>query len=149
MGLNVYPGAPRRKAPWRVRNWEQVLAAAITRAQAQPFVWGQHDCATWAFDLHRDLTNGPDHAALWRGRYRTQVGCGRVLRRLGWASLEEGGRALLGDPLADVQLAQRGDLVLGGAPEAFGVVIGARAAFVAPEGLVRLSLASCRLAWRT
>ena len=133
----------------RVPHWEQILAAAIARAQIQPFVWGEHDCATWAFDLYRDLTDGPDHAALWRGRYRTPIGCGRVLRRLGWTSLEEGGRALLGDPLPDPRLAQRGDLILGGAPEAFGIVIGAKAAFVAPEGLVRLSLTTCRLAWRT
>lgn len=133
----------------RVPHWEQVLASAIARAQAQPFIWGQHDCATWAFDLHRDLTDGPDHAALWRGRYRTRVGCARVLRRLGWTSLEEGGCALLGDPLDDVRLAPRGDLILGGAPEAFGIVIGAKAAFVAPEGLVRLPLSVCRLAWRT
>ena len=133
----------------RVPNWEQVLADAIQQASTRPFVWGQHDCATWAFDLHRDLTNGPDHAALWRGRYRTPIGCGRVLRRLGWTSLEEGGRALLGGPLDNVRLAQRGDLILGGAPEAFGVVMGAKAAFVAPEGLVRLSLTNCRLAWRT
>ena len=133
----------------RVPHWEQVLVDAIRQASARPFVWGQHDCATWAFDLYRDLTDGPDHAALWRGRYRTGVGCGRVLRRLGSRSLEEGGRALLGDPLDNVRLAQRGDLILGGAPEAFGIVIGAKAAFVAPEGLVRLSLATCRLAWRT
>ncbi|WP_281708367.1 DUF6950 family protein [Phaeobacter italicus] len=133
----------------RVPHWEQVLAERVQQASARPFVWGQHDCATWAFDLYRDLTDGPDHAALWRGRYRTRAGCGRVLRRLGWTSLEDGGRALLGDPLEDVRLAQRGDLVLGGDPEAFGVVIGAKAAFVAPAGLVRLSLATCRLAWRT
>jgi hypothetical protein len=133
----------------RVPHWEQVLANAIQQASARPFAWGQHDCATWAFDLHRDLTDGPDHAALWRGRYRTPIGCGRVLRRLGWASFEDGGRALLGDPLEDVRLAQRGDLILGGAPEAFGVVIGAKAAFVARAGLVHLSLATCRLAWRT
>lgn len=149
MSQNVYPNEPPRKAPTRVRNWEQVLATAITRAQAQPFAWGQHDCATWAFELYRDLTDGPDHAALWRGRYRTRIGCGRVLRRLGWTGLEEGGRALLGAPLEDVRCAQRGDLVLGGTPEAFGVVIGAKAAFVAPKGLVRLPLSDCRLAWRT
>ena len=133
----------------RVAHWEQVLATAIAEASTRPFAWGEHDCATWAFELYRDLTDGPDHAALWRGRYRTRIGCGRVLRRLGWRSLEEGGRALLGTPLADVQIAQRGDLVLGGTPEAFGVVIGARVAFVAPEGLVRLPLSDCRLAWRT
>jgi hypothetical protein len=133
----------------RVPHWEQVLATAIALAQAQPFAWGEHDCATWAFDLYRDLTDGPDHAALWRGRYHTPIGCGRVLRRLEWTTLEEGGRALLGDPLPDPRLAQRGDLILGGEPEAFGIVIGAKAAFVAPEGLVRLPLSTCRLAWRT
>ena len=133
----------------RVPHWEQVLAKALSQARARPFIWGQHDCATWAFDLHRDLTGGADHAALWRGRYSTPIGCGRVLRKLGWKTLEEGGRALLGAPLADPRLAQRGDLVLGGDPEAFGVVTGGKAAFVAPEGLVRVPLATCRLAWRT
>lgn len=133
----------------RIPHWEQLLAAAITEARTRPFAWGQHDCATWAFDLRRDLTGGQDHATLWRGRYRTPGGCQRVLRRLGWKTLEDGGRALLGEPLPDPRLAQRGDIVLGGEPEAFGVCIGARAAFVAPEGLVTLPLSSCRLAWRT
>jgi hypothetical protein len=133
----------------RIPHWEQDLAAAIADARARPFAWGHHDCATWAFDLRRDLTQGPDHAAAWRGRYRTGPGAQRVLRRLGWGALEEGARALLGAPLETVLLAQRGDLVLGGAPEAFGVCIGARVAFVAPEGLVVLPLGQCRLAWRT
>ena len=133
----------------RIPHWEQLFAAAITDARTRPFAWGSHDCATWAFDLRRDLTGGADHAALWRGRYRTPGGCQRMLRRLGWKTLEEGGRALMGDPLADRRLAQRGDLVLGGEPEAFGVCIGARAGFVSPEGLVTLPLSSCRLAWRT
>jgi hypothetical protein len=133
----------------RVPHWEQILASAILAAKDRPFIWGQHDCATWAFDLRRDLTGGPDHAALWRGQYRTACGCLRVLRRLGWETLEAGGRALLGTPLADPRLAQRGDLVLGGAPEAFGVVAGAHVIFVAPEGLASLPLSRARLAWRT
>lgn len=133
----------------RIPHWEQLFAVAITEARTRPFAWGSHDCATWAFDLRRDLTGGPDHAALWRGRYRTALGAERVMRRLGWKSLEEGGRALLVEPLADPRLAQRGDLVLGGEPEAFGVCIGARAGLVSPEGLVTLPLSSCRLAWRT
>ena len=133
----------------RIPHWEQLFAAAVMEARTRPFAWGSHDCATWAFDLRRDLTGGPDHAALWRGQYRTPGGCQRVLRRLGWKSLEEGGHALLGEPLADPRLAQRGDLVLGGEPEAFGVCIGARAGFVSPEGIVTIPLSSCRLAWRT
>ena len=58
----------------RIPHWEQRLAAAILEARIRPFVWGRHDCATWAFDLRRDLMGGPDHADLWRGRYTTPVG---------------------------------------------------------------------------
>jgi hypothetical protein len=88
-----------------IDRWEQRLAAGITEARDKPFIWGKHDCATWAFDLHRDLTGGPDHAALWRGRYSTPIGCERIRRKLGWKTLEEGGRTLLGAPLTDPRLA--------------------------------------------
>ena len=132
----------------RVANWISRLAARLEAARDTPFVWGQHDCATWAFDLRRDLTGGEDVAARWRGRYRTQMGAARVLRRLGWPSLEAAGRDLLGDPLPSPLLAQRGDMVLGGEDPAFGICIGAQAAFVAQEGLVRLPLDRCHLAWR-
>ena len=132
----------------RIAGWTSLLAARLEAARAAPFVWGQHDCATWAFDLRRDLTGGEDIAALWRGRYRTQMGAVRVLRRLGWPSLEVAGRDLLGVPLANRLLAQRGDMVLGGADPAFGICMGAKAAFVAPEGLVLLPLDHCRMAWR-
>ena len=132
----------------RVAGWTSLLAARLEAAREAPFVWGQHDCATWAFDLRRDLTGGEDVAALWRGRYRTQMGAVRVLRRLGWPSLEAAGRDLLGAPLPSPMLAQRGDIVLGGEDPAFGICIGARAAFVSPEGLVLLPLDRCHLAWR-
>ena len=133
----------------RIDHWEQALALAIETARAEPFVWGRHDCPSFAFETRAALTGGEDIAALWRGRYSTALGGQRVLRRLGWRSLEEMGRALLAVPLEHCLAAQRGDLVLARDPEAFGVVLGARAAFVAPEGLVSLPLRECRLAWRT
>lgn len=132
----------------RVSNWETRLAQAVEAARDLPFAWGSHDCATWAFDVVRDLSGGADYAAQWRGRYTTALGSHRILRKLGWASLEAGGRALLGDPLATPLLAQRGDMVLGGADPAFGICIGARAAFVGPEGLTFVPLSACHLAWR-
>ncbi|WP_235866844.1 DUF6950 family protein [Salibaculum griseiflavum] len=125
-----------------------MLADRLEAAHAEPFAWGTHDCATWAFDLRRDLTGGADVAAEWRGRYRTALGALRVMRRLGWSDLKAMGRDLLGAPLATPLLARRGDLVLGGADPAFGVCAGARAAFLSPGGLVRLPLSSCALAWR-
>ena len=52
----------------RVDHWERLLAAAIDTARAKPFVWGVHDCPTFAFEVRMILTGGEDIAALWRGR---------------------------------------------------------------------------------
>lgn len=133
----------------RVEHWECLLAAAIDTARAKPFVWGVHDCPTFAFETRMILTNGDDVAALWRGRYTTALGGARVMRRLGWASLEEMGRALLGEPRQAVLLTQRGDVVLADTGLGFGICTGASAVGMAPEGLVTVPLTSCRLAWPT
>ena len=129
-------------------GWERILAEAIEAARDRSFRWGRHDCATFAFDLRRAIAGGHDVAALWRGRYTTARGAVRVMRRLGWTSLEAAGRDLLGEPLASVHLAQRGDLVLADSGLGFGVCLGARAAGIAPEGLVLVPISACALAWR-
>ena len=131
----------------RVDHWKRLLAAAIDTARAKPFVWGVHDCPTFAFETRMILTGGEDVAALWRGRYTTALGGQRVMRRLGWASLVEMGMALLGDPRSTVLLAQRGDLVLADSGLGFGICTGASAVGMAPEGLVTVPLTSCRLSW--
>lgn len=69
------------------------------------------------------------------------------MRRLGWGSLEEMARALLGAPRAAVLLAQRGDIVLADTGLGFGICTGASAVGMAPEGLVNVPLTSCRLGW--
>lgn len=131
----------------RVDHWERLLAAAIDTARAKPFVWGAHDCPTFAFETRMILTGGEDVAALWRGRYTTALGGERVMRRLGWVSLEDMGRALLGEPRPSVLLAKRGDIVLADTGLGFGICTGASAVGMAPEGLTTVPLTSCRLAW--
>ena len=131
----------------RVDHWETLLAAAIDTARARPFIWSLHDCPTFAFETRMILTGGEDVAALWRGRYTTALGGERVRRRLGWASLEEMGRALLGEPRPGVLLAQRGDIVLADTGLGFGICNGASAVGMAPEGLMTVPLTSCRLFW--
>lgn len=71
-----------------------------------------------------------------------------VMQRHGWASMPEAGVALLGMPLANVRLAQRGDLVLSPDATSFGVCLGAQVAFLAPEGLTLRALTFCVLAWK-
>ena len=132
----------------RVESWERLLAAAIDTARAKPFVWGVHDCPTFAFETRMILTGGADVAALWRGRYTTALGGARVMRRLGWASLEEMGRSLLGEPRLSVLLAARGDIVLADSGLGFGICTGRAAVGMVQEGLITVPLTSCRLAWQ-
>ena len=131
----------------RVEHWERLLAEVIDTASGRPFVWGVHDCPTFAFETRMLLTGGEDIAALWRGRYTTAIGGERVMRRLGWASLVDMGRALLGEPRPAVLLAQRGDIVLADTGLGFGICNGATAVGMAPEGLVTVPLTYCRLVW--
>lgn len=132
----------------RVENWERLLAAAIDKARTRPFAWGLHDCPTFAFETRRVLTGGEDTAALWRGRYTTALGGQRVMRRLGWSSIEAMGRSLLGAPRPAVLLAQRGDVVLADTGLGFGICTGAVATGMTPAGLITVPLTACRLAWR-
>jgi hypothetical protein len=132
----------------RVEHWERLLIAAIDTARAKPFVWGVHDCPTFAFETRMILTGGEDVAALWRGRYTSALGGERVMRRLGWASLQEMGHALLGEPRPAVLLAGRGDIVLADIGLGFGICTGATAVGMAPAGLVTLPLTACERAWR-
>lgn len=131
----------------RVDHWERLLASAIDTARVRPFVWGVHDCPTFAFETRMIITGGEDVAALWRGRYTSALGGERVMRRLGWASLEEMARALLGEPKQFVLLAQRGDIVVADSGLGFGICTGASAVGMAPAGLVTVPLTSCQLAW--
>ena len=131
----------------RTDNWPILLAEAIDAARTRPFVWGKNDCPTFAFETRMRLTGCEDTAALWRGRYTTALGGLRVMRRLGWFSLEDMGRALLGAPRRGVLFAQRGDIVLADTGLGFGICTGAEAVGMAPEGLVTVPLTSCRLSW--
>jgi len=133
----------------RRSDWDLLLFEAVEAARNRPFEWGVHDCATWAHDVRRLLTDADDLASAWRGRYTTARGAARVMRRLGWKDLEEAARAFLGEPLETPLLAQRGDIVsTGGEAPALGVCLGAQAAFLSPEGLTMIRLSDCRLAWR-
>ena len=132
----------------KVYGWEHLLAAATDTARAKTFIWGIHDCPTFAFETRMILTGGEDIAALWRGRYTTALGGARVMRRLGWASPEEMGRSLLGEPRPSVLLAARGDIVLADSGLGFGICTGRAAVGMAQEGLITVPLTSCRLAWQ-
>ena len=133
----------------RLRGWEAILADQIEAARERPFSWGEHDCATFAFNVRAAIT-GVDDAAIWRGRYKTELGGARFMKRNGWATLEQGANEVLGPALPAVLLAQRGDIVLTISTngQSLGVCCGGKAAFVDQDGLKFWPLKDCARAWR-
>ena len=127
----------------RLDRWPVILADAIEDARDRPFVWGSHDCATWAFTVAFALRGEP--APEWIGSYTTKAGAAGVLKAHRIA-LEDVGTGILGPPLASPLLAWRGDVIW--AEEAYGVCIGQDIAQVGPSGLVLRPLMSAVRAWR-
>ena len=133
----------------RVEGWERLLAEAVEEGRQRPFQWGVNDCATWAFDVVARLRGGPSEADAWRGRYSTEAGALRMIRKLGHADMRALIEARLGAALPAVLLAQRGDLALSDDGLGVGVVVGRAVFGMAPgAGLSAQPLTGCVLGWR-
>lgn len=129
----------------RVSNWEALLFDYVGKAASLPFEWGVHDCATWVSDW-RQIATGQDAAIAWRGKYRTERGALRQIKRAGFDTMPEWVDSILGDRLASPLLAQRGDIAL--VQDALGIVTGAEVAALSPDGLVTFPLTDAQMAWR-
>jgi hypothetical protein len=129
----------------RVEDWQERLWAYIDVAKGQPFVWGQRDCATWVADWRHAVT-GQDAARAWRGRYKTERGALRAIRRAGFSDMADWVDSIAGGRLPSPLLAQRGDVAM--VQGALGIVVGSRVAALSPQGVVMLPLSDAVAAWR-
>lgn len=131
----------------RLSNWPLLLAEAIETARNAPFAWGKHDCALFAADVVLAIT-GSDPAEAVRGRYRSQSGAGRALKKLGCKNLEAAATKALGQPLPPRRL-QRGDVALLDLPTGptLGICVGATVAAPAETGLAFLPLDNAIKGW--
>ncbi len=126
--------------------------AAVAARRDVPFKWGVNDCALFACDVIREAT-GADHAAPFRGRYKSARGAVRVLKEFAGGGLEETAEAITrAGGMAEVPplTAQRGDFILAEteAGPALAVCLGARAALVGESGMVTYPPPAWRRAWR-
>lgn len=130
----------------RYPDWPRRLDAAIEAARGRPFCWGTHDCMTFSASVVQALT-GWDPAPRWRGGYDGVRSALRLMARNGGMAVMV--TRTLGDPVSPAS-AQRGDVVLrcDELGPALGVCLGAKCAFVSPEGLVQRPLGECVQAWR-
>lgn len=127
----------------RIEGWEGRLARYFNEAANTPFAWGSHDCALFAAEWVRICT-GRDHAAAWRGAYRTEKGAKIRMTRLGFSGVAAVASAFLSE--IPVPRAKRGDLVLH--PQgALGVCNGLFSHFVTEAGLCVQETLACPRAW--
>lgn len=122
----------------RHENWPSLLSDFIEQSLHIPFDWGQSDCSLFAANAVLAMT-GTDHAAEFRGRYKTAREATQLLKAFGGVAgmVERSGLQEV-----NVLMAQRGDVVLvdtvGG--DALGVVaLDGRVACQGPEGITFLS----------
>lgn len=131
--------------PVRVEGWPGILAAEIEAARARPFMWGEHDCASWTFAVAARLQGQPDPD--WIGTYDSQFSALRRLREATHVQALSGmGDAILGQALGTPLLAQRGDVVF--SRGAFGICIGRDSVHVGEAGLVAVPMTEAERAWR-
>ncbi|WP_411101219.1 DUF6950 family protein [Streptomyces sp. x-45] len=96
----------------RYRDWTMRLNETIKAAQGRPFLWGEFDCCLFAADCSAAIC-GVDPAADYRGKYKTEAGAKRQLKRK-HGSLEAAWDACF--QRVSLAFIQRGDVVLYDAP---------------------------------
>ena len=129
----------------RREDWPMRLSGALESARNQPFQWGAHDCALFAADCVLAMTDR-DFAAEFRGTYDSKDSAAAVLAR---ESLEQIATRFLGERLASVNLAQRGDVMhrVQGEVPALGICIGDQAIFLGLRAFLWVPVQECSAAW--
>lgn len=109
----------------RLPDWEDRLHAYLLTRTGLAHVFGTNDCCLFGADEVEAIT-GEDIAAEFRGRYTTELGAVRALRRYGAGSIAATIDTKL--PRVESAFARRGDLAM--VNDIVGIVIGADAIFI-------------------
>ncbi len=141
----------------RIEGWEGRLADFVAQARALPFQWAVFDCCSMPCQAVQIIT-GVDPLAELRGRYQTELGALRILRRFAGGGVTEMIEKItenLDVPEVEPPFARRGDIVLyddlalvqGPFNAALGLCLGRDVAVVELEGLRLWPLARASRAW--
>jgi hypothetical protein len=130
----------------RLPDWQLRLAAYMAQRQAEPFAWGQQDCALFAAGAVLAIT-GHDPAADLRGSYAGAREALAVVADRG--GLEAIATAALGPPI-NPRRAAVGDVVLvaGAHGALLAVCNGTHALAPGDSGLVPMPMAAALSAWK-
>lgn len=127
----------------RLPDWEPRLSAYLASVADKAYAFGRHDCLLFVAGAVRAVT-GHDPGRGHRGKYSTEAGAVRYLKRLGFDSPSD-----LLDSMFERRtraFAMRGDIALDreGIP---GIVIGSEALMIGDGGVVRVPRSDWQRAW--
>lgn len=114
-------------------NWAADMNAAIEDSKKREYRIGEWDCAIFISKVHSSITGEKNtHTEKFAGRYKTQIGYLRVLKRDGYEDLRDYLFKTFGNPVIHAR-AWRGDIALfeGSA----GINVGEYSLFIGCEGL--------------
>lgn len=130
-------------------DWRARLFAHVEMHLRTPFVWGRHDCCTFADGAVAAVLGAPLFED-WLGGYDGLTGAWRQLRQLGHDSLDGAISARL-PIVAGHRRLRRGDLAAFASEDAtmpaLGVVTGQQAHCLGVEGLTALPLVRSTHGW--
>lgn len=129
----------------RNRDWTTQLAAVIKAATERPFSWGEFDCCLFAADCAVAVC-GVDPAQAYRGRYKTEAGAKRLLKK-NHGSLEAAWDACF--QRVSPAFVQRGDVAMYDGANGRGIAVFWAGEFwsVAEDGVGRIACDPL-LVWR-
>jgi len=92
----------------RVSNWAANMNAVITDNKTTEYVLGKWDCAIFT-DLVVYAMTGKSHGKRFKGKYKTEIGYIRALKKQGFRDLKDYLTQCFGEPISNAG-AWRGDL---------------------------------------
>ncbi len=140
--------------PRRVEGWESRLAEFAKAASGRPFQYGSFDCCSMPCEAASKIT-GIDPWVHFRGRYKTERGAARVIRRAGgFVQMIE--NIMTEYPEVPVSFARRGDILLvadaeivePGFDAMLALCLGHDMGFVSRDGFRLLPFNRASRAWR-
>lgn len=127
----------------RLRDWRPRFEAVVDEIKWTQFDWKtQHDCVMGLVVRLVEAVTGVDHGAAYRGRYASETGALRVMRKAGFSDIAD----LVASILDEIHPSQAaiGDLVAFKVDTPFGhalgVVNGERAFVLRPEGIATMDI---------
>lgn len=99
----------------RLDDWEKRLAHAMRKHMREPQQYGSVDCLLICADAVEAVTGNDPIPEGLRGKYKTATGALKLLKKHGFADIEEAWASLFAD--VTPAMAQRGDILIYDTPE--------------------------------